>query len=137
MRPRAMRLAAAAIAAAAALSPEIAGAGGGALPGLDAWRTEHLRVVLAAAGAGLLAVGALLARLGRPQGQRYLRDSLLAALGVLGALSWWGSGGLHLTSPYIHVPDMFHYYVGAKYFRELGHTRLYECTVVAEAEEGL
>ena len=33
-----------------------------------------------------------------------------------------------------HVWDIYHYYVGAKYFPELGYTRLYECTVVAESE---
>jgi hypothetical protein len=32
---------------------------------------------------------------------------------------------------------VFVYYVGAKYFRELGYTRLYECTAVADLEAGL
>lgn len=33
-----------------------------------------------------------------------------------------------------HYPDMFHYYIGSKYFPEIGYTRLYACVVRAEAE---
>ncbi len=34
----------------------------------------------------------------------------------------------------IHVHEFFHYYVGAKYFPELGYHGLYECAVAAAAE---
>jgi hypothetical protein len=37
---------------------------------------------------------------------------------------------------WFHPWDAFHYYVGGKYFRELGYTRLYECAVVADVEAG-
>jgi hypothetical protein len=37
---------------------------------------------------------------------------------------------------YPHLSDSFHYYIGAKYFDELGHTRLYACTAIADAESG-
>jgi len=33
-----------------------------------------------------------------------------------------------------HYQEMFHYYVGSKYFPEVGYTRLYACVVRAEAE---
>jgi hypothetical protein len=33
-----------------------------------------------------------------------------------------------------HYWDMFHYYVGSKYFPELGYTRLYACVAKAESE---
>jgi hypothetical protein len=36
--------------------------------------------------------------------------------------------------PY-HRWEQFHYFLGAKYFPELGYTRLYQCTAVAEAEQ--
>ena len=35
-----------------------------------------------------------------------------------------------------HRHDQYHYYFGAKYFRELGYDRLYKCTVVALDETG-
>jgi hypothetical protein len=57
---------------------------------------------------------------------------LLAALGLVAALSWWhffqfGPRG------FLQGSDHFHYFLGAKYFPELGYTRLYSCTAVAEA----
>ncbi len=30
-----------------------------------------------------------------------------------------------------HLHDIYHYYLGPKYYRELGHTRLYKCTYLA------
>jgi hypothetical protein len=33
-----------------------------------------------------------------------------------------------------HFHEFFHYYVGAKYFRELGYEGLYDCTALADAE---
>src|SRR6185503_21170371 len=36
----------------------------------------------------------------------------------------------------VHNYEFFHYFVGSKYFPELGYTRLYECANVAEAEQG-
>jgi hypothetical protein len=44
-------------------------------------------------------------------------------------------GSLRLVSPHVHFPDVYHYYVGAKYFRELGYHGLYEATVVADYED--
>ena len=37
---------------------------------------------------------------------------------------------------YLHVWEIYHYYVGAKYFPELGYTRLYTCTALADEESG-
>jgi hypothetical protein len=38
---------------------------------------------------------------------------------------------------YYHRHELYHYYLGSKYFGEVGYKRLYACTVVAEAELGL
>ena len=40
-------------------------------------------------------------------------------------------------SRYLHGWDAYHYYIGSKYFRELGHYELYDCTLIADAEAGL
>lgn len=34
----------------------------------------------------------------------------------------------------LHFHEFFHYYVGAKYFAELGYSGLYDCTVLADVE---
>ncbi|HEY5372858.1 MAG TPA: hypothetical protein VIK01_04190 [Polyangiaceae bacterium] len=37
---------------------------------------------------------------------------------------------------YYHRHEFFHYYLGSKYFKEIGYNRLYECTAIAEIELG-
>ena len=36
----------------------------------------------------------------------------------------------------VHVWELYHHVLGAKYFDELGYTRLYDCTLVADVEAG-
>lgn len=58
-------------------------------------------------------------------------DFILVALGALALLSYLS------FKPFSAQPnnwDMFHYYVGSKYFKEIGYTRLYACVTRAEAE---
>ncbi|MBI3185859.1 MAG: hypothetical protein HYZ28_27300 [Myxococcales bacterium] len=94
---------------------------------------NRLQLVLALAGLGVLAWGYWLAHKGRPEAYRQLRDTALLALGILGALAYCNFGKLHFGN-FIHTWDTFHYYIGSKYFSELGYDRLYECTAVADAE---
>jgi len=82
----------------------------------------------------VLALAASLAtrpRTGRPS----LRPDVAAAIGgaLAGlALAVWANLGT-VQLPY-HRWEQFHYFLGAKYFPELGYTRLYQCTAIAEAE---
>ncbi len=39
-------------------------------------------------------------------------------------------------SEFYHRHELFHYYLGAKYFEEIGYEKIYECTAVAEIELG-
>lgn len=94
---------------------------------------NRLELLLALAGLGLLAWGYALAHRGRPQAYRWLRDPLLVVLGALGGLAYFNFGYLHFGN-FIHTWDTYHYYLGAKYFPELGYDRLYECTAVADLE---
>jgi hypothetical protein len=57
---------------------------------------------------------------------------------VIAALAVWGYfefGDLHQYGPYgrhfYHYHEIYHYYVGAKFYPELGNTQLYDCTYVA------
>ena len=57
-------------------------------------------------------------------------------LGVASLLGWWNFLQFHGPG-FVHGHDFFNYYVGSKYFPELGYGRLYECIAVADIEAGL
>jgi hypothetical protein len=62
--------------------------------------------------------------------------NLALAILVLATLfAWWHPYRGELRA-WLHEKDAFHYYVGGKYFDELGYERLYACSVVADAEDG-
>jgi hypothetical protein len=113
----------------------------GALTTRILWRKRLLQAAefrfwIASAAAVLLAVRWGLARMGREAILARLRDALLVLLSLATLLAWWyPHQGTFET--WIHRHDMFNYYMGAKYFDELGYTRLYHCAAVADAEEGL
>jgi len=94
-----------------------------------------VRMVLALLGAVLLAWGYSLSRRGAARRFGRLRDALLIALAVLGYSGYYNWGFLHFGNR-IHYHEFFHYFIGSKYFPELGYTHLYECANVAEAEQG-
>lgn len=99
-------------------------------------RMDAIKGGVAAAGSLVLLWGYLLRRAGRAAAHKRLRDGLLLALGLFAGLCWWNLFAFHFPN-YIHNWDAYHYYMGAKYSRELGYTRLYMCTAVADAEDGL
>ncbi|MEE8474897.1 MAG: hypothetical protein V3T01_06070 [Myxococcota bacterium] len=90
---------------------------------------------IAAAGAALLAWGLLLVHQGRPRAFQSLRDGILLWLGLVSVLAWCNFLQFHHPR-FVHPADIFHYYMGAKYFQELGYTRLYECVAVTDLELG-
>lgn len=57
---------------------------------------------------------------------------LLGLLGVLTYFDFFNPNTRYIK--YYHRHELFHYYVGSKYFSELGYGRLYECTAVAQTE---
>jgi hypothetical protein len=82
-----------------------------------------------------LSVWAYMRRLaGRPFGKR-LVTAVTVAYGVLGIAAYVGSDDLGATN-FVHKWELFHYYLGSKYPRELGYKRLYVCAAVAQAELG-
>lgn len=91
---------------------------------------------LATAGTALLGLGLLRGRAG-PGSARLWRvwDGALLAAGLLSVAAWTNWGQFHFPG-FGHPSETFHYYMGAKYFPELGYTRLYRCVAVADAEAG-
>ncbi len=67
-----------------------------------------------------------------PAPRRTSRRWLFATVGLVSALTYFNFGAFHFGS-FIHGWDTFHYYLGAKYFRELSYDRLYDCATVADA----
>ncbi|HSE96303.1 MAG TPA: hypothetical protein VLD61_10440, partial [Methylomirabilota bacterium] len=101
---------------------------------------EAVRVAIAAGGFALL-----LGHARRPRapdrepplaGFHGRFDRTLLVLGLLAGLSWWNFLGFHFSG-FVHTWEAYHYYLGGKYFREVGYTRLYACSTVADAEDGL
>jgi hypothetical protein len=84
--------------------------------------------------------GIELARENRPLAYQRLRDRLLLTLGFSAFLAYFNFGHMHFGAREntfdIHIWDTYHYYMGAKYFPEVGYDNLYECAAVADVESG-
>lgn len=98
--------------------------------------SERWEFILALIGLGFLGWLVKVRAAGGFAGARRLADRLLAILGVIGALTYINFFFFHFPN-FIHNWEWFHYYIGSKYFKELGYTRLYECVAIADAEDGL
>ena len=95
-----------------------------------------IRLVLALGGAFFLVYGARARKLGEPLRKRTRRRWAIG-LSVISFCSYFDFYNAHTRySEYYHRHELYHYYLGSKYNRELGYVRLYECTVVAEVDLG-
>ncbi len=95
-----------------------------------------LRLAIAALAALLFA---LLGWLSRQEPRRSFGRARGVALGLLGVLAlaaFSANYNLFLWPRLhgIHTHDVFHYYVGAKYFPELGYFDLYRCSLAVEGQ---
>lgn len=101
------------------------------------WNDDSSRqweMILACLVLSLLWWGRILRQEGRPDAHKKLRDRLLMLTLVVSAATYVNFFSFHFGN-FIHGWDTFHYYAGAKYFKELGYSRLYECIAVADAED--
>jgi hypothetical protein len=71
----------------------------------------------------------------RPVAERWKRFVGIT-LAVLSVALYFNAFKLGYQKWY-HRHDQYHYYMGSKYFPELGYDRLYRCTVIAEDELGV
>ncbi|RIL00032.1 MAG: hypothetical protein DCC71_19320 [Proteobacteria bacterium] len=90
------------------------------------------KAVIALAGAALLALDLVL---GPGARAALARRVLLGATALAALLAWMRFAPLAAVS-FIHPWEQFHHVLGARYFAELGYTRLYDCTALADAEAG-
>jgi hypothetical protein len=65
-----------------------------------------------------------------------LRAKVFVVLAVLFSFAVFHNLGNFRGGGFVHYADMFHYYLGTKYFQELGHSDLYDAVIVADTEQG-
>ena len=94
-----------------------------------------LQMSLAIGGVAVIGWGIWLAQMHRPHEFQLMRDRILLAIGCLAALGYCNFGHLHF-GVFIHTWDTYHYYMGGKYFPEVGYERLYDCSITADSETG-
>jgi len=101
------------------------------------WNNEtssRWELVLAVLGIVFLGWELTLRQQGRAAAHKRLRNGLLAAMGVVSFFTYFNFGFAHFGN-LVHDWEWTHYYVGSKYFNELGYDKLYECIAIADVEE--
>ncbi len=102
-----------------------------AADGLTQGRIDQLKEMLAVIG--LVLAGMIFAfRAARGRPPRWLLFCLYL-VGFCSIIGWWNFFRFHLPN-HTHVWDAYHYYVGSKYFPELGYSGIYACTLQADKE---
>lgn len=92
-----------------------------------------IKLLILVAALAVISVGLYLVKRQGDSRRTRVCDYVLAGLAGLSLMNYFHFEPL-TSRPHYH--DMFHYYVGSKYFSEIGYTRLYACVVRAEAESG-
>jgi len=95
-----------------------------------------LRMTLCLLGALLLIYEVRARRMGEVITQRTKRTvAIVLAVTAFGTYFDFGNPNVRY-SEYYHRHELYHYYLGAKYFEEVVYKRLYDCTMIAEVENG-
>lgn len=94
------------------------------------------RGAVAIGGLGVFGWGLWLRRRGRESRHRTLRLGLLCLFALAAFASYYNFFRGHHPAGF-KTSDVFHYYMGSKYFAELGYFELYHCALAARIEDGL
>lgn len=96
-----------------------------------------LKVILSAVVLALLYVRYRKAKTSKGSSKPYsFQAKAFVVLGVLFSFAVFHNLGTFRGGGFIHYGDMFHYYLGTKYFEELGYSELYTAVIVADTEQG-
>lgn len=94
------------------------------------------RAVLCLLAALLLIYEVRAWRMGADSSRRLKRTvAIMLTVTAFGVYYDFGNPNVRF-SQYYHRHELYHYYLGSKYSVELGYKRLYDCTMVAEIENG-
>jgi hypothetical protein len=96
-----------------------------------------LKVALSVAALALLYVRYREGKAAGASSKTYpLRTKVFIALAVLFSCGVFHNLGSFRGGSFVHYGEMFHYYLGTKYFKELGYYDLYNAVIVADTEQG-
>lgn len=62
-------------------------------------------------------------------------NTILAAFAFISFASFYNMGNMHFGGGHFHTHDLYHYYMGSKYFKQVGYLHLYDATVQADDEK--
>lgn len=93
------------------------------------------KAAIAMAAAGAVFYEAHRKGIGRPVAERWKK--FVGITLAIAAITTYFDGFRFGFPKYYHRWDQYHYYMGSKYFHELGYDGLYRCGVVAQDEMGL
>ena len=98
--------------------------------------TVWLSIALSLGAAGLLMLERRARRLGEPYPEKKARrvGIVLTVIAFLLYFDFFNPNTRYAN--YYHRHELYHYYLGSKYFSEVGYGRLYTCTAIAEVELG-
>ena len=65
-----------------------------------------------------------------------LRTKVIVGAAVVFSFAVFHDLGTFRGGTFLHYGELFHYYLGPKYFKELGHYELYNAVIVADSEQG-
>jgi len=113
----------------------------GAAYGITRYTDDHARAVdifkiaIALGAAGCVFYERHREGMKKPVSERW-KKYIGVALGVAAIIAYFN--GFRFGYPkYYHRWDQFHYYMGAKYFKEMGYDGLYKCSLIAQDELGV
>lgn len=95
-----------------------------------------VRAGIGAAGFGVWGLGLWLRRRGRGDAAAGLRQAVLVGVAVCAFPAYYNFFQLSHPGGFKGA-DVFHYYLGSRYFAEVGYFDLYPCTLAALVEEGM
>ena len=76
-------------------------------------------------------------RAGKTSARTYsLRTKVAIGLVVVFSFAVFHNLGTFRGGSFVHYGETFHYYIGSKYFKELGYYELYNAVIVADSEQG-
>lgn len=100
------------------------------------WVMMALKLTLALGSALFLMLEARARAFGEPFTNR-LRVGVAAGVVIISFFAYFDFLNPNTRyNHYYHRHEYFHYYLGSKYFSEIGYERLYECSAIAEMELG-
>jgi hypothetical protein len=101
----------------------------------NALATDYAKAAIATAAAAAVFYEQHRERQRRPIAERWKKFGGVT-LGVMGLVAYCHGFRFGSEPYYYHRHDTYHYYMGAKYFKELGYDDLYKCALIAQDQLG-